>query len=79
MARHLDLCHMAERRLVVLRYEGKVPAMASCTNCERKFFTPALFASDAVAAERYLTHKFDLHRCPEDKGRDERRPWPTST
>ena len=27
------------------------------------FSTPAQLASDAVIAERYLTHKFDLHRC----------------
>jgi len=38
------------------------------------FFTPAQFAGDAVIGERYLTHKFDLHRCPED----ERQLWPTS-
>jgi hypothetical protein len=32
---------MVERSFVVLRYEGKVPTMASCTKCQRKFFTPA--------------------------------------
>jgi hypothetical protein len=42
------------------------------------FLTPASFANDAVGADRYLTHKFDLHRCPEDEG-DERRLGPTST
>jgi hypothetical protein len=31
-------------------------------------------AGGAVIGERCLTHKFDLHRCPED----ERRLWPTS-
>jgi hypothetical protein len=66
---------MIERRFVVLRYEGKVPVMVSCSQCQRKFFTPVQFASDAVIAERYLTYKFNLHRCPED----ERRLWPTST
>ena len=58
---------MTERRFVVLRCEGKVPAMALCTNCQRKFFTPAAFAVDAVGAECYLIHKFDLHRCSEDR------------
>jgi hypothetical protein len=43
-----------DRRLVVVRYEGKVPAMASCSNCKRKFFTPTALARDAVAAEEYL-------------------------
>jgi hypothetical protein len=46
-----------------------------CAKCQRKVFTPVQFASDAVVAERYLTHKFNLHRCPEDE-RDERRLWP---
>ncbi len=61
---------MVERSFVVLRHEGKVPVMASCAKCQRKFFTPAQLASDAVIAERYLAHKFDLHRCPEGKGRE---------
>jgi hypothetical protein len=78
MAHRLDLCPtvrvMVERRLVVLRHEGKVPVMASCSKCQPKFFTPAQFASDAVLAERYLTPKFDLHRCPEN----ERSPWPNN-
>jgi|GEM_PF-6955322 hypothetical protein len=42
------------------------------------FLTPASFANDAVGADRYLTRKFDLHRCPEDEG-DERRLGPTGT
>jgi hypothetical protein len=59
---------MAERRFVILtRFEGNVPAMASCANCQRKFFTPNTLARDAVAAERYLAHKFDGHKCEEPK------------
>jgi hypothetical protein len=81
MARYPDLCHttrvMAEREFVILRYVGKVPAMASCAKCQRKFFTPAPFANDAVGADRYLTQKFDLHRCPGDEGAG--RLWPTRT
>ena len=53
-----------ERRFVILRYDGKVPVLASCTKCQRKFFTPATFARDASAAEQYLGQKFDLHDCP---------------
>src|SRR4029077_19329981 len=33
-----------ERRFVILRYEGQVPMMASCTKCARKFFTPTTLA-----------------------------------
>jgi hypothetical protein len=68
---------MAGRQLVILRYAGKAPPLASCANCQRKFLTPAPFANDAVGADRYLTHKFDLHRS--QKTGDERRLWPTST
>src|SRR6266576_1579694 len=34
----------SERGFVILRYDGKVPAMASCGKCGRKFFTLATFA-----------------------------------
>src|SRR5579859_5114092 len=55
------------RRLIAAssssRYEGRVPAMASCAKCERKFFTPATFARDSVGAEEYLGQKFDVHEC----------------
>ena len=52
-----------DRRLSIVRYVGKVPAMASCTKCQRKFFTPTVLASDAVGAEEYLGSKFDSHDC----------------
>ena len=52
-----------DSRFVIVRYDGKVPAMASCAKCERKFFTPAIFARDATGAEEYLGHKFELHVC----------------
>ena len=55
------------RFVVVVRYEGKVPAMASCSNCKRKFFTPTAPARDAVGAEEYLGRKFDMHECEELK------------
>ena len=56
-----------ERRFVIVRYEGKVPAMASCTKCARKFFTPTTLARDAVGAEEYLGKKFDAHECEKSK------------
>ncbi len=56
---------MAERNFIVLRYEGKVPAMGGCEKCKRKFFTPTTYALDAVGAEEYLFGKFDHHNCEE--------------
>jgi hypothetical protein len=55
---------MAERSFVIVRYVGKVPAMAACTKCQRKFFTPATHARDAVGADEYLRRKYDLHEWP---------------
>jgi hypothetical protein len=54
---------MAERNFIVLRYEGKVPAMAGCEKCKRKFFTPAAYSGDVVGAQEYLFSKFDHHNC----------------
>lgn len=56
-----------ERCFVIVRYEGRVPAMASCGNCERKFFTPTTLSRDAVGAEEYLRRKFEVHDCPNNK------------
>jgi hypothetical protein len=61
-------CGSTDCRFVIVRYEGKVPVMASCAKCEHKFFTPSsTFAPDAIGAEQYLVHKFDPHRCEEPK------------
>ena len=60
-----QLCAMAERSFIVLRYEGTVPVMAGCAKCLRKFFTPTAYPRDAVAAQEYLFSKFDRHQCEE--------------
>jgi hypothetical protein len=61
-----SLAWRTERRFVVVRHEGKVPAMASCAKCQLKFFTPpTIFACGPLGAERYLLDKFDLHECGE--------------
>jgi hypothetical protein len=52
-----------ERCLIILRYEGSIPMMASCAKCERKFFTLATFSRDPMAAEEYLAHRFAAHQC----------------
>jgi hypothetical protein len=56
---------MAERDFVILRFQGKVPAMASCAKCQRKFFTPTTYSRDPAGAEEYLLSKFDRHDCEE--------------
>ena len=50
------------RRFVIVLSEGQVPTMAACTKCLSKFFTPTELAHDAIEAERYLVHKYHLHR-----------------
>jgi len=54
---------MAERTFVILQYAGKVPAMASCTQCQRKFFAPNTYRDDPIGAEQYLVEKFAAHDC----------------
>ena len=61
-----SLAWRTERRFVIVRHEGKVPAMASCAKCQLKFFTPPTFACGPLGAERYLLDKFDLHECWEE-------------
>lgn len=56
-----------DRRFIVLRYEGKVPVLASCDKCERKFFTPTKLLHETVGAEEYLGRKFDVHECAQPK------------
>jgi len=67
MARHAKLCQtvlaMAERRFLILNYANKVPSMASCTKCQRKFFTPNTYFEDSIGAEQYLAEKFAAHDC----------------
>jgi hypothetical protein len=48
---------------VVRQYEGRVPALASCSRCKGKLFTPIVLMLDAVVAEEYLEREFDVHAC----------------
>src|SRR5437762_13232114 len=38
----------AEHCLLIIRYDGKIPIMASCGNCQLKFFTPNTFPREVV-------------------------------
>jgi hypothetical protein len=58
--------NMAERTFVILKYVNRVPSLASCAKCQRKFFTPKIYDCDRVGAEQYLLGKFDLHKCQEE-------------
>ena len=61
-----DMSVPAERTFVILRYKGKIPAIASCAKCQRKFFTPDTFSYDPVGAKKYLLNRFDRHECEEE-------------
>jgi hypothetical protein len=56
-----------DRRSVIVRHVGKVPAMASCAKCGHKFFTPNTLTRNAVGATDYLGQKFDVHKCEQPK------------
>jgi hypothetical protein len=58
--------NMPERSFVILKYVNKVPSLASCERCQRKFFTPKTHGHDRVGAEQYLLGKFEQHRCAEE-------------
>jgi hypothetical protein len=51
------------REFVVLRSAGKVPMMAGCVQCGRKFFTPSTIKREALVAQAYLEEKFARHAC----------------
>ena len=53
----------AERKFVILKHVRKVPSLASCSHCQRKFFTPNSYSNDPIGAEQYLLDKFEIHRC----------------
>jgi hypothetical protein len=56
-----------ETTFKILVYADKVPAMASCTRCQRKFFTTRdSFRGDPVGAEEYLRDRFVRHECPKE-------------
>ena len=54
-----------ERSFVVLKFAGRVPTLAGCSQCQRKFFAPTSYQGDREGAEQYLRGKFDLHECEE--------------
>jgi hypothetical protein len=64
-----------ERSFVILKNINKTPSLASCSKCQRKFFTPNSYYSDRIGAELYLQEKFDLHRCEQETHLQFLRRW----
>jgi len=54
---------MDDLRMVFLQYLGETPAMASCTRCRLKFFTPRELLKKPREATDYLWGKFAAHPC----------------
>jgi hypothetical protein len=48
----------------ILQYRGKIPALAVCTRCQLKFFTPPKLIADSEKAQDYLWGKYEAHQCP---------------
>jgi hypothetical protein len=70
---------IAERTsFIVLKYVNKNPSLASCTACQRKFFTPNTYYNDPGGAEQYLRDKFDLHSCSDAFKTVRKTAWGTS-
>jgi hypothetical protein len=65
----------AERAFVILKHVNKIPSLAACSKCQRKFFTPNSYYNDRIGAEQYLQEKFDLHRCEQETHHQFVRRW----
>jgi hypothetical protein len=47
----------------ILKYQRKSPILATCRECQVKFFTPSEMMKKAGRAESYLLSKFRAHMC----------------
>ena len=64
---------MADRAFIILKFVKGTPSLASCAQCQHKFFTPNTYYRDPLGAERYLRGKFETHECADESekhGRD---------
>jgi hypothetical protein len=64
-----------ERTFLILKNVNKTPSLASCSICQRKFFTPNSYYNDRVGAEMYLQEKFDHHECHPESTVQSIRRW----
>jgi hypothetical protein len=57
---------MDKRRLRVLNWLGTVPAIGTCTICNREFKVPVTAMKRVADAQESLRVHFDEHRCKSD-------------
>jgi hypothetical protein len=57
---------MEKRRLQVLKWIGTVPAIGTCTLCNREFKVPVSAMKKVADAQENLTVQFTEHRCKEE-------------
>ena len=57
---------MIEKRMLILKYMGKTPFLASCERCHLKFFTPRELSRKPAEAEQNLKNRFEIHECRPD-------------
>ena len=51
---------MADRTFVILKYTDKVPSMASCTKCQRKFLVPSSLGGDPESRLRARARRISV-------------------
>jgi len=54
---------MEQRNLQVIKWEGKIPAVAICTFCNSEFRVLPPTLSQVSDAEAYLRQQFERHKC----------------
>jgi hypothetical protein len=57
---------MEKRRLRVLEWLGTVPAIGTCTSCNREFKVPISAMKKVAEAQENLTVQFAGHMCKEE-------------
>jgi hypothetical protein len=58
---------MEKRRLRVLKWLGTVPAVGTCTICNREFKVPITAMKRVADAKENLRVQFAEHRCNSDE------------
>lgn len=58
---------MEKRRLRVLKWIGTVPAVGTCTICNREFKVPMTAMKRVADAQENLRVQFAEHRCKSDE------------
>jgi len=59
---------MSKPNLRVLKWLGTVPAVGTCTACNREFKAPLTELKSVVNSQESLRRQFAEHRCPDNAG-----------